>query len=185
MTGSPSGESAKRRLEPRTVIVMGVAGSGKSTVGRALAGALGWRFCEGDMHHTVENIEKMAQGVPLTDEDRAPWLASLRDFASECYERGESLVIACSALKVAYRDLLGDGDRVLFVFLRGDPVLLKSRLESRSAHYMGANMLESQLEALEEPSDALIVDVSNDVATILETIVSELDLPVSSTRRSL
>lgn len=174
MTG-PLPKGAPRQLvAPRAIVVMGVAGSGKSTVGRALANALGWRFCEGDDHQTVANVAKMSSGVALTDEDRSPWLATLSDLISEAGRGGESLVVACSALKATYRDALSGGDDVLFVFLRGDRDLIKSRLRSRSNHFMGENMLETQFEALEEPNDALIADAAGDVATIVQLVLAAI-----------
>jgi len=182
MTGSEASESVQQRVKAATVVVMGVAGSGKSTIGTALAGALGWRFCEGDMQHSAMNVEKMSRGVPLTDEDRAPWLVSLRDFVSECQEQGEPLVITCSALKAEYRNVLAEGNEVLFVFLRGDRDLIEARMESRADHYMGSNMLASQFEALEEPRDALTVDASGEVEIILEVIlewIAKVDRPSS------
>jgi len=166
--------SSRDLVAPRTIIVMGVAGSGKSTVGRALANALGWRFCEGDDHQPAANVAKMSSGVALTDEDREPWLATLSDLISEARRHEESLVVACSALKAAYRDVLGRGDDVLFVFLRADRDLIGSRLRSRSNHYMGASMLETQFEALEEPNDALIADAAGDVGTIVQSILAAI-----------
>lgn len=146
------------------LIVMGVAGSGKSTVGRLLAERLGWPFLDGDDFHPPGNVEKMRRGEPLADADRLPWLARLRDLAADCLARGESAVLACSALKESYRRILAGGDpRVRFVYLRADPDLLASRLEARTGHFFARALLESQLAALEEPppaSPAFVVDAS-------------------------
>ncbi|MFP5286248.1 MAG: gluconokinase [Thermoanaerobaculia bacterium] len=143
------------------LIVMGVAGSGKSTVGRLLAERLGWPFLDGDDFHPPENVEKMRRREPLTDADRPPWLERLRDLAAAFLARGESAVLACSALKESYRRTLAGGDpRVRFVYLRADPDLLASRLETRTGHFFARALLESQLAALEEPAEAVAVDAS-------------------------
>lgn len=155
---------------PKQIILMGVAGSGKSTIGRALAARLGWRFIEGDDYHDPESVRKMASGTPLTDADRAGWLARLY---SELRTGGPS-VLACSALKERYRGVLrGDLEGVLFVFLRGDFDLFLGRLEQRTGHYMGAGMLRSQFEDLEIPTvaEALHVDASRSEEEIVEDIL--------------
>ena len=132
----------------RAVVVMGVAGCGKSTVAALLAARLGWELVEGDALHPAANIERMSEGIPLTDEDRAPWLAAI---ASRMAER-RPVVVACSALTRRYRDVLR-GDDVLFVHLTGTPELLAERLAAREHHFMKAGMLESQLALLEPPAD--------------------------------
>ena len=150
------------------VILMGVAGAGKTTVGRRLAADLGWSFYEGDEFHPTANVRKMAAGVPLTDEDRAPWLRSLRGLVERCLAVGEDAVIACSALKESYRRLLAGGlDGVRFVHLTGDPGLIAERLERRAGHFMKPGMLAGQLAALEPPEDALTVEVAG---TVEETV---------------
>jgi gluconokinase len=142
------------------LVVMGVSGSGKTTVGRLLADRLGWEFADADAFHGDENIAKMAAGIPLDDRDRLPWLQTLRALILDRLETGRSLVLACSALKQAYRDLLsGDDRRVSFIYLKGSQALIRSRLQARAGHYMLANLLESQFQALEEPADALVLDV--------------------------
>jgi gluconokinase len=135
----------------QAIVILGVTGSGKSTVGAAVATALGWTFCDGDDHHPPENVAKMSAGVPLTDEDRAPWLRALRHVIEACLDRGESVVLACSALKAEYRNqLLEDNDATL-VYLRGDRALIEDRMLERRDHFMGPRMLDSQLAILEEP----------------------------------
>lgn len=149
------------------LIVMGAAGSGKSTVGRLLAERLGWPFLDGDDFHPPANVNKMRMGIALTDADRLPWLHGLRKLAS----RSGSAVIACSALKESYRLILSGGDpRVRFVYLRADPTLLASRLEKRTGHFFTRPLLESQLAALEEPAGAIVVDASRPPEAIVEQI---------------
>ena len=150
------------------LVVMGVAGSGKSTVGRLLAERLDWPFYDGDDLHPAENVEKMRNGIPLTDADRLPWLERLRELIS----RSERAVVACSALKESYRRTLAGGDpRVRFVYLRADPALLASRLEKRTGHFFARTLLDSQLAALEEPEDALVVDASQPADAAVEAIL--------------
>lgn len=146
------------------VLVMGVAGSGKSSVGAALAKALGWRFIEGDDHHPPANIAKMSAGTPLADEDRAPWLATL---AVEL-NRQPDAVLACSALKQEYRNLLATD---LVVWLHGDKTLIAERMERRADHFMPPSLLDSQFEILEAPSGALRFDTRSPLAQIVESIV--------------
>jgi gluconokinase len=132
---------------------MGVAGSGKSTIGAALARALGVEFVEGDDYHPAENVKRMAAGVPLTDEDRAGWLRALASRLREAEDAGTGLVMTCSALKRSYRDVLRAGAADLqFVFLRGPRVLIAERLGKRRGHFMPVSLLDSQFAALEEPS---------------------------------
>lgn len=149
---------------------MGVAGSGKTTVGQRLARELGWDFADGDDYHPTANVEKMARGEPLTDADREPWLARLRALVAEWVREGKSGVLACSALKERYRQELTISPEVRIVFLKAEPDLLRERLRHRAGHYMKAGMLDSQLETLEDPEDALIVDVSSPV----EEVVAEI-----------
>jgi gluconokinase len=142
------------------VILMGVSGSGKTTVGRRLAREAGWSFYEGDDFHCEENTERMRRGVALTDEDRRPWLQAIRKVIQGALERGENAVVACSALKRSYRRMLRVGDEVVFVYLKAGPSLIRDRLKERSGHFMSPELLESQLDTLEEPDDALAVDAS-------------------------
>jgi gluconokinase len=143
------------------ILVMGVAGTGKSLVGEKLARALGWTFREGDDFHPPANIAKMSAGIPLTDADRAPFLAGIRKEIERCLAAGENAVIACSALREEYRRILVvDRARVKLVHLTGDPALIRARLSGRKGHFMKAGMLDSQLAALEPPADALALDVA-------------------------
>jgi gluconokinase len=153
------------------IILMGVAGVGKTTLGRRLAEELGWRFLEGDDFHPPENVAKMAAGVPLTDADRAPWLERLRGLVAEALARGEDVVLACSALRRSYRQLLTvDLARVRWVYLRGSPELISSRLMRRTGHFMPPDLLDSQLATLEAPEDALTVDVTQGPAEVISAI---------------
>lgn len=156
---------------PVVIIIMGVSGTGKSVVGRALAESLGWRFREGDDFHPAANIAKMSAGIPLTDADRAPFLTGIRNEIVDLLARGESAVIACSALKASYRDVLVvDPARVKLVHLTGSPELIRGRLAARRGHFMKAGMLDSQLAALETPAGAL----SLDIAAPPEALVDEI-----------
>lgn len=142
------------------IIVMGVSGSGKSTLGSALAQHLRWDFIEGDDYHPKHNIEKMRARHPLDDEDRRPWLARLHRLIRSYAAQGLSAVLACSALKSDYRELLGHGlADIRFVFLCGDPKLIRERLKARAHAFMPAGLLDSQIAALEPPEDAVLVPV--------------------------
>jgi gluconokinase len=154
--------------------VMGVAGSGKSTVGRLLADAMHCAFLDADSLHSVANVEKMTRGIPLTDADRAPWLAAIRARLLVAFERRQSLVVGCSALKESYRTTLADGIQITWVYLKGAERLLQSRLQHRDGHYMKADMLASQLDVLEEPSSAIVVDVAQSPDVIVERVLAEL-----------
>jgi gluconokinase len=154
------------------IVLMGVSGSGKTTIGRGLADELGWKFYEGDDFHPRSNVEKMARGLPLDDEDRAPWLKSLRDIIRSCLARGENAVLACSALKRSYREYLLIDENVELVYLKGDYELIEDRLENRRGHFMKPEMLDSQFAALEEPQRGLTVDISLPPEKIIETIRS-------------
>jgi len=156
------------------VVVMGVAGSGKTTIGKMLADAIPCPYLEGDSLHAPASIEKMSRGIPLTDADRAPWLSAIHARMVDVYDRGDSLVVGCSALKQSYRTVLAEGLPLTWVYLKGSPELIRSRLLHRESHFMKADMLASQFAALEEPSDALVVDVSASPAAIVDRILSEL-----------
>lgn len=157
------------------ILLMGVAGSGKSTVGARLADALGWVFHDGDRYHPAENIAKMTAGIPLDDADRWPWLERLRGLIDEGVATGRPLVLACSALKEGYRALLLDGVAgALIVHLTGSEALLAERLSTRSAHFMKPGMLASQLSTLEPPANAFTVDVADDIDGIVARIVARV-----------
>ncbi len=156
------------------IILMGVSGVGKTTIGRALAQELQWRFAEGDDFHSAINIAKMHAGIPLTDEDRAPWLQSLRRAITEWLAAGDNVVLACSALKASYREILQVNPQVKFVYLRGSFDLIAQRLASRHGHYMNPDLLGSQFETLEEPKDAVTIDVGPPVPQIVKEIRAAL-----------
>jgi gluconokinase len=159
------------------VILMGVAGSGKTTVGRLLASALGWRFYEGDDFHPRPNIDKMQHGIPLTDDDRWPWLQALRQVIDACQAQGSSAVLACSALKQIYRDYLIQGcDEVKLVYLQGSYDLLCQRLAQRRGHFMPAGLLTSQFATLEEPQQGLSVDVAPPPEVLVAAIRQALQI---------
>jgi gluconokinase len=143
------------------LLLMGVTASGKTTVGHLLSEHLGWTFYDGDDFHPPANVEKMSHGIPLTDEDRAPWLATLHKLLADAEQRGESAILACSALKAAYRRVLCDGLHTLrIVFLKGDPETLQHRLDQRVGHFMPKTMLPSKMAALEEPTDPGVIVVN-------------------------
>ena len=147
--------------EPRVIVLMGVAGSGKTTIGTTLAKSLGWQFKDADDLHSSANIAKLSAGIPLTDADRAPWLAAVRAQIDARLSARENAVLACSALKAAYRDILiTDPGCVKLVHLHGPAGLLQERLNGRKAHFAKATLLQSQLETLEPPTTALTVDIT-------------------------
>ncbi|MDP6953755.1 MAG: gluconokinase, partial [Alphaproteobacteria bacterium] len=158
--------------EPTVIIVMGVAGCGKTTIGKRLADRLGAAFEEGDAYHDAANVEKMRAGTPLSDADRAPWLARLSAMIDDRLAEGRRTVLACSALKAAYRDvLIGERDGVALVHLTGDETLIRSRLEARHNHYMPPTLLTSQLATLEPPKRGFAVAID----AIPDAIVSEIE----------
>ena len=161
-------------MQPTLIVLMGVAGSGKSTIGPMLATALDCAFLEGDALHPGANIEKMSRGEPLTDADRAPWLAAIRARLLDAFQRGESMVVACSALKRAYRLEIGRGLPVVWVHLRGPEKLIRERLERRAGHFMKAGLLSSQMDALEMPADAIVADITLPPRAVVEHIVARL-----------
>jgi gluconokinase len=164
-------------MKPLWLVVMGVSGSGKTSLGRALAERLVWDFYDADDFHPKSNIAKMAAGTPLTDADRAPWLAALHELIAAQLAAGQMGVLACSALKEAYRRLLWAGDeRLRYIHLRGSFELIQARMATRPGHYMRPGMLRSQFETLEEPSDALTLDVNLPVEELVERLVVEFGL---------
>jgi gluconokinase len=142
------------------IVIMGVAGSGKSTVGQLLASELHCAFLEGDSLHPQGNIAKMAHGIPLTDSDRAPWLRAIHAHIVASFQSAEDLVVACSALKQRYRDTLESGVKITWVYLKGSRDAIRERLQSREHHFMKPEMLTSQFADLEEPTDAIVIDIA-------------------------
>lgn len=158
------------------VLLMGVTGAGKTTIGQALARELHWRFADADSYHSATNVEKMRAGVPLTDADRAPWLTALHDAMQDWLAAGENVVLACSALKAAYRSLLLISSDVKLVFLRADRDLVASRLAERRNHYMNPALIDSQFATLEEPVNALTVDAGLPESAIVANIRHALEI---------
>ncbi len=155
---------------------MGPAGSGKTTVGELLAAQLKWDFADADNFHSPANIEKMAHGIPLHDEDRIPWLHSIREAMLQWQAQGRNVVLACSALKRSYRELLQISSDVKLVYLKGSYELLRERLRSRIGHYAGEQILAGQFADLEEPADAITIDAAQSPQQIVTEIRKRLAL---------
>ena len=173
-------------MESLHVVVMGVAGAGKTTVASALADRLGWILAEADEFHPQANIDKMVSGVPLTDDDRWPWLRSIRDWMSAQTRAGQSTVLTCSALKRSYRRLLAEAEgRVIFAHLDGSPELLAERMSSRSGHFMPTGLLPSQLATLEAltadeyAAGSLRLDIAESPESLVNAITASLHLPTA------
>ncbi len=163
---------------PLHIVVMGVSGSGKSTIGRAIAARLGWEMAEGDDFHPQANLDKMASGRSLVDEDRWPWLETLAQWTSERDEAGQSTVVTCSALRKVYRDILRRGGDTFFVHLVGDKYLLMERMQGRE-HFMPPSLLESQLDTLEQLTSeeaGMVQNVANPPQRIANVVAAQLDL---------
>ena len=160
---------------PTVIYIMGVSGSGKTTVGKALAAATGIPFYDGDDFHPPANVQKMQSGHPLDDEDRQGWLAAIRDFAAAKLEQGASAIIACSALKAKYRAQLSEGlqKHVQWVWLDGSYGLIRQRMEQRAGHFMPASLLQSQFDTLEPPTHALKVDIEQPLSEIITYLSRE------------
>ena len=157
------------------LVLMGAAGAGKTTVGRALAHELGWRFVDADDYHSATSVEKMQRGEALTDADRAGWLHALHEVIAEATSGGENLVLACSALARRYREALAEGvDDVAFVYLRAPESVLRARLVARTDHFADERLLPQQLATLEEPEDALTVDATRTPEEIVAIIRQQL-----------
>jgi 6-phosphogluconate dehydrogenase len=167
------------RMNTKVFMVMGVSGSGKTTVGSLLAFRLGISFVDGDDFHSAANIEKMSRGIPLDDDDRLDWLKAINRKALEVLLDGQSVVIACSALKATYRELLAQNIEasVVWICLHGSASLILQRMEQRATHYMPASLLPSQLHTLELPEDGLLIDISKDAAAIVQYIMEETSKP--------
>lgn len=153
------------------ILVMGVSGSGKSSIGQLLADSLHWGFSDADAFHSPESIEKMRYGIPLNDLDRMPWLLALQQAIQQWLQENKNMVLACSALKASYRQVLVlDEERVIVVYLKGSFELIQKRLQQRHGHFMGEKLLKSQFDALEEPSGAITVDVAEPPEVIVQKI---------------
>ena len=160
------------------VVLMGAAGAGKTTVGRALAEMLGWTFVDADALHPASNVEKIRAGTPLTDTDRDPWLARVRHTIVDFVARGVDAVLACSALRARYRTRIGEGIAELrWVFLDADRELLTARLRARQGHFAGPDIVESQLRELEPPADVLTLDAELPVPILVQHICAAFGLP--------
>ncbi|MBY4610088.1 gluconokinase [Rhizobium sp. 9T] len=169
----------ERRERPHAIIVMGVSGCGKSSVGEKLAEALHLAFVEGDALHPTANVEKMSKGIPLTDEDRMPWLDRIGEDIKASLEKGEGIIVSCSALKRIYRDRLraAAGGNLFFVYLEGSKALLTKRMGERKGHFMPVSLLESQLATLEVPTaeaGVVTVDIDETVEGIAATALKAL-----------
>jgi gluconokinase len=163
------------------LILMGPMGCGKTTAGKILARRLGWPFHDGDDFHPAQNVEKMRSGIPLTDEDRKFWLETLHTHIRGWLDQKQNVILACSALKEAYRNILGvNQTTVRTIYLKGSYDLLRRRLDEREHPYMNRNLLTSQLETLEEPNDGIVVDISYPPETIAGIIIENLKLNSSA-----
>jgi gluconokinase len=158
------------------VMITGVTGSGKTTIGKLLATELRWKFYEGDDFHPAVNLEKLRRGEPLDDQDRLPWLTAIRDTIRAAIDRGENAVVACSALKESYRRMLRISPDVIIVHLRADAELIEQRLKHRTGHFMNPVLVQSQFETLEEPEAALQIDAGLAPGEIVGDIRSRLSL---------
>jgi gluconokinase len=159
------------------ILLVGVSGSGKTTLGRRLAADLGWAFYDADDFHPAASVAKMSQGVPLTDEDRWPWLDAIQAHIHACLARGERAVVTCSALKQVYRErLLRDNAGARIVYLKGDYAVIAQRLKGRRGHFMPPGLLDSQFAALEEPQGVITVDIAQGPARCVAQIRRELGL---------
>jgi gluconokinase len=159
------------------VVVMGVTGAGKTTVGSLLAAQLGWEFADADNFHPAANVEKMSRGIPLTDADRAPWLAAMRSAIEFWISDKKNAVLACSALKRCYRDELLISSEVRLVYLRGSYETIARQLRARHGHFATEAILADQFATLEEPEDAIVIDVGKDPVSTVAEIRARLGLP--------
>lgn len=170
------------------IVVMGICGCGKSTIGERLARELGWAFIEGDQYHCPESIERMSRGIPLTDTDRQPWLDRLSTMLGDAERSRHPTVLSCSALKRHYRETLAAESSVTFIYLHGERHEIERRMSARQNHFMVASMVDSQLETLEEPTQsepAIRVEIDQDIEQIVQTIIDTLNLaPTRSSSRS-
>lgn len=158
------------------IIIIGVTGSGKTTVGKLLARTLGWKFYEGDDFHLPANVEKMSRGVPLDDKDRMPWLFAIRDLISALIRLGENAVVACSALRAEYRKILRVGNEVVFVYLEADISLVQQRVKQRRGHFMNPALVHSQFDILDKPKKSLHLNAALSPVEIIQQIRSRLGI---------
>lgn len=157
------------------IVLIGPMGCGKTTIGEILAEKLAWKFYDADDYHPIANKKKMSEGIPLDDPDRVPWLETLHQIIADHLSNGNNMILACSALKQSYREILGiDQKQVHSVFLKGSFELLKGRLTSRTHEYMSQELLASQLSTLEEPTTGLIVDISGTPEQAGQAIIDAL-----------
>ncbi len=158
---------------------MGVSGSGKTLIGQRLASALDWCFCDADDFHPPANIDKMRQGIPLQDDDRKPWLVVLNQKISQWLLAQDDMILACSALKLSYREMLHlRNPQVQLVYLHGSPNLIRERLQKRQNHFMGSDLLQSQLDSLEEPINGIRVEIDQEPDEIATQILQHLNLSI-------
>ncbi|MBH8573857.1 gluconokinase [Nostocaceae cyanobacterium CENA369] len=167
------------------ILVMGVSGSGKTTIGQLLADSLHWKFSDADAFHSLENVEKMRCGIPLTETDRTPWLQDLQTAIKQWLQENKNVVLACSALKESYRQFLvldsdrfanAKSDRIKLVYLKGGYELIQQRLQQRHNHYMSEKLLVSQFETLEEPLDTIYIDIAQTPQAIVQNIRTALSI---------
>ena len=162
------------------IVVMGVTGSGKTTIGNLLARRLGWEFADADDFHSSANKEKMRKGIPLTDADRLPWLAAIHEQIAKWVALKQNVILACSALKQSYRQKIWNGPEVQFVYLKGSYELIAERLRARKGHFADEHILAGQFRDLEEPSDAVAVDIRGSPEEIVDEICRRLGLPCNA-----
>ncbi len=159
------------------ILIMGVSGSGKTTIGKLLANSLDWQFSDADAFHSPENVEKMRCGIPLSEADRIPWLQDLQTAIKNWLQENKNVVLACSALKESYRQFLVlDSDRIKLVYLKGSYELIQKRLQERHHHYMSEKLLDSQFYTLEEPLDTIYIDVIETPQVIVQNIRTVLGI---------
>lgn len=161
----------------KAIVLMGVSGCGKTALGKILSQKVNASFIEGDEYHPSSNINKMSNGIPLDDNDRLPWLMILRDLISEHIAQDKPLIMSCSALKEKYRQILrGENNNIVFIYLRGSYDMIYTRMQKRTGHYMKPGMLQSQFDALEEPLDAITVDIDRDIDSIVQDVIEKLGI---------
>ncbi|TKB06824.1 gluconokinase [Desulforhopalus sp. IMCC35007] len=169
---------------PTAIILIGPMGCGKTTIGKLLKEQTGWQFMDADDYHPQANIDKMAAGLALNDEDRHPWLLRLRAMIDKSIIRKTPIILACSALKQSYRETLGiDQQKIVSVYLKGDPDLLASRIGNRSHQYMNKGLLDSQLATMEEPDGGLTVDIGTTPESIVSEIITTIQARTSTVRK--